>query len=74
MHLAVFLSQLIFTASVTRAVQFISSNLVSNAAREAIETPGDILIGGLFPVYSGLQNSSWKQCSKLNPERGIHRL
>ena len=74
MHLAVFLSQLFFIASVTRAVQFTSSDLVSNSAREAIETPGDILLGGLFPVHSGLQTSSWKQCFTLNPERGIHRL
>lgn len=32
--------------------------------------PGDIILGGLFPVHS----SGTKKCTALNPERGIQRV
>ena len=59
------------TTPVTIGVEFSSNNSVNDAARRAIETSGDILIGGLFPVHSGLEPSP---CTNLNHERGIHRL
>ena len=72
MHLVLLLSGIMLTVPVARAVQFSSNNPVSGAARLAVETPGDILIGGLFPVHTG--HSTTKHCTNLNHERGIHRL
>ncbi|KAF5406008.1 Metabotropic glutamate receptor 3 [Paragonimus heterotremus] len=52
------------------AVATLCSSVKNTNEQLVAETPGDIILGGLFPVHT----SGTSMCNAINPERGVQRV